>query len=69
MACLLHPGGELDFVELVVLVDVEVARVLALAGTGRNRLQRRAAEEGQFDVVREAMHPEEPAPALDPVKR
>jgi hypothetical protein len=27
---LLHPSGELSFVELVVLLDVEVARVLTL---------------------------------------
>ena len=35
LAGLLHPCGELSFIELVLLVDVEVARVLALAGAGR----------------------------------
>src|SRR6266516_1451938 len=49
-AGLLHPGGELSFVELVVLVDVEAARVLALGRSRRDRTQRRAAEESQFDV-------------------
>jgi hypothetical protein len=37
---------------LATLVDVKVTRVLALAGAGRDRPQRRAAEEGHFDVVR-----------------
>src|SRR5882724_4449435 len=68
-ARLLHPGGELSFVELVVLVDVEVARVLALGLAGGDRTQRRAAEESHFDVVREAMDAEEPALALDSIKR
>jgi hypothetical protein len=38
LAGLLHPSGELSFVELVVLMDVEVARVLALglAGGGQD---------------------------------
>jgi len=39
LAGLLHPSGEPSFVELVVLMDVEVARVLALGfagGTGRS---------------------------------
>src|SRR4030081_3848130 len=69
LAGLLHPSGELSFVELVVLMDVEVARVLALGLAGGNRAQRRAAEEGHFDVVREAMDAEEPALALDSVER
>ena len=34
LAGLLHPSGELSFVELVVLMDVEVARVLALGLAG-----------------------------------
>ncbi len=33
------------------------ARVLALAGTGRDRSQRRAAEKGHLDVVREGVDP------------
>src|SRR5204862_4467844 len=65
------PGncGELSFVELVVLMDVEVARVLALGHAGGDRTQRRAAEESHFDVVREAVDAEEPALALDSIKR
>src|SRR5258707_7923800 len=50
---LLHPVRHLRLVELVGLVDVDVARVLALAGAGRHRPQRRAAEEGHLDVARE----------------
>jgi hypothetical protein len=52
LAGLLHPSGELSFVELVVLMDVEVARVLALGLAAGDRTQRRAAEESHFDVVR-----------------
>src|SRR5439155_6111088 len=69
LAGLVHPSGELSFVELVVLMDVEVARVLALGRSRRDRTQRRAAEESHLDVVREAMDAEEPALALDSVKR
>jgi hypothetical protein len=46
LAGLLHPSGELSFVELVVLMDVEVARVLALGlagGTGRSDVPRKKA--------------------------
>src|SRR6266436_905417 len=50
---LLHPVRHLRLVELVALVDVDVARVHALAGAGRDRSQRCAAEEGHLDVVRE----------------
>src|SRR5436190_15704446 len=73
LARLLHPTGELSFVKLVVRMDVEVARVLALGSAGRDRTQRRAAEESHFDVAREAMEAEEPglplALALDSVQR
>src|SRR5438270_2358 len=69
LAGLLHPGGELSFIEQVILTDVEAARVLARGFAGRYRTQRRAAEENQFDVVREAMDAEKPALALDSVKR
>src|SRR5216117_3722608 len=48
LAGLLHPSGELSFVELVVLVDVEVARVLALGLAGGDGTQRRAAEESHL---------------------
>ena len=38
-ARLLHPSGELSFVELVVLVDVEVAHFLVLGLAGGERTQ------------------------------
>jgi hypothetical protein len=41
---LLHPIRHLRLVELVAFVDVDVARVLALAGAGRDWSQRRAAK-------------------------
>src|SRR5436190_485779 len=68
LAGLLHPSGELSFVELVVLMDVEVARVLALGLAGGDRTQRRAAEESPLDVLREAMEAEEPTLALDSIE-
>src|SRR5437867_1111137 len=66
---LLHPFRHLSFVEFVAFVDVDVAPVLALAGAGRDRTQRCAAEEGHFDIVREGMEPQEPTLALDAVHR
>src|SRR5436190_23678892 len=66
---LLHPVHQLRLVELVALMDVDVARVLALAGTGRDRSQRRTAEEGHLDVAREDMDANEPTLALDAVER
>jgi hypothetical protein len=42
-------------------MDVEVAHVLPLGLAGRDRTQRRAADESHLDVVREAMDAEEPA--------
>src|SRR4051794_40923881 len=68
LAGLLHPGGELSFVELVVFVDVEVAHVLVLGRSRRERTQRRAAEESHFDVPREAMKAEHPALAVDAIE-
>src|SRR5262245_59117153 len=68
-AGLLHPSGELTFDELVILVEVEVAHVPVIGLAGGKRTQRRAAEEGQFDVLREAMKGEEPALALDAIER
>ena len=67
-ARLLHPGGELSFVELVVLVDVEVAHVLLLGRAGRDRRERRAAEESHLHVLREAMEAEEPDLVLDAIE-
>src|SRR5229473_760325 len=66
---LLHPVRHLRLVEFVAFVDVDVARVLALAGAGRDRSQRLAAEEGHLDVVREGVEPQEPTLALDAVQR
>src|SRR5262245_56050304 len=68
LAGLLHPSGELGFVELVVLVDVEVAHFLLPGLAGGKRTQRRAAEETHLDVLVEAMKAEEPALALDAVE-
>jgi len=39
---LLHRGGELSFVELVVLMDIEVAHLPVLGRSRRDRTQRRA---------------------------
>src|SRR5712691_4031282 len=68
LAGLLHPGGELSFVELVVLMDVEVAHFLLLGLAGGDRTQRRAAKESHLDVFRDAVEAEEPALALDAVE-
>src|SRR6185503_4511137 len=67
-ACLLHPIGELFFIDLIILADVEVAHVLLLGLAGRKRTQRRAAEESHLDVFREAMNAEEPTLALDAIE-
>ena len=48
-------------------MDVDLARVLARAA-GRDRSQRRAAEEGHLDVVGEEVERQEPALALDAVE-
>src|SRR3981081_887341 len=68
LAGLLHPSGELSFVDRGVLVEVEVAHLLLLGLTGGDRTQRRAAEKSHFDVLREAMEAEEPALALDAIE-
>jgi hypothetical protein len=65
---LLDPGRQLLLVELVVLVDVEVAHFLVVGLAGGDRTQRRAAEESHLNVLREAMDAEEPALALDAVE-
>src|SRR5262245_21835803 len=65
---LLHPAGELRFVELA-LADVEVTDFLVFGLAGRDRMQRRAAEECHFDVLSEAMKAEEPDAVLDAVER
>src|SRR5438132_2862839 len=60
LAGLLHPSGELSFVELVVLVDVEVAHFLLLGLDGGEWTQQLAAEECDLDVLCDAMEAEEP---------
>src|SRR5262249_24882411 len=69
LAGLLHPSGELSFVELVALVDIKVARFIALGVAWWDRAQRRPAEESHLDVLREAMDAEEPALAFDSIQR
>src|SRR5215813_3752493 len=68
-AGLLHPGGELGFVELIVLVDIEIARLLLFGLAGRHGPQRRAAEKSHLDVFRKDMDAEKPALFPDAVKR
>src|SRR5438093_2488256 len=60
LAGLFHPSRHLHLVEMVVLVDVEVAHFLLLGLAGGEWSQRRAAEESHLDVLREAMEAEEP---------
>src|SRR5688572_10896486 len=67
LAGLLHPVDELSFVE-AVLADIEVAYVLVLGLAEWHRTQRRAAEEGHFDILREAMKAEEPDMVLDSIE-
>ena len=68
LRCLPDPTRHQLLVDLVVLVDVEVAHFFLLGFAGRDRTQRRAPKESHFDVLRKAMDPEEPALTLDPVK-
>src|SRR5947209_7982564 len=71
LAGLLHPSGELSFVEsrrAGILMDVEVAHFLLLGLAGGRRTQRRAAEESHLDEFRVAMEAEEPALALDAIE-
>src|SRR5262245_4789590 len=53
LAGLLHPISQLSFVDLVVLVDVDVAHFFLLGLARREGAQRLAAEESQLDVLRE----------------
>src|SRR5690606_31913354 len=55
------PVAELRLVELPVLMDVEVAHVRVFRLARRPGPQRRAAQERDLDVAREAMEVEEPA--------
>src|SRR6478735_4792506 len=63
-AGLSHPVQELSFIELI-LINVQVAHFRVFGLTRRDRSQRPAAEEGQLDVLREAVKAEEPAPVLE----
>src|SRR5690606_1252614 len=69
LAGLFYPCRELGFVEGVVFMDVEVARIAAFGFDGRNRVQLPTAEERDLDVLREAMERDEPAVALDAIER
>src|SRR5262245_19086242 len=62
-----NPPHHLRLVELVVLVDVEVTRILVLGLAERNRTQQCATEESHLDVLREAMEAKEPALGLDTI--
>ncbi len=55
---LLHPGGELALIELVILAEIEMAHLLLLGFARRHGIQRRAAKERHFDVAREDMDAE-----------
>src|SRR5688572_3133453 len=66
---LLDPARHEFLVEWFALANVEVAYVLLLRLSGREWPQRRAAEEGHLDVLREAVDAEEPAAAIDAVER
>src|SRR5688500_16934456 len=63
-----NPTRQELLVELLVLANVEVSHVLVLGCAGRKRTQRRTAEEGQLDVLREAVEAEKPALPLHAVK-
>src|SRR5215217_8777623 len=47
-AGLLHPVGELRFIEVVARADVEIAHVLLFGRHRRLRVERRALEEGDL---------------------
>src|SRR5262249_2040049 len=63
-AGLLHPRGELRFVDLFAFMDIEIAHILLFGRARRERVQRCAAEECHFDVLRKAMKAEEPTLVL-----
>src|SRR6185503_8143416 len=65
---LFDPDLQLFLVERIVLVDVEVAHFPVFGLAGGDGTQRRAAEEGHLDVLREAMVAQEPALAFDSVE-
>jgi len=68
LRCLLDPTRQELLVEVVALVDMEVAGALVLGLDGGEWAQRRAVEESHLDVLREAMEVEEPALALDTIE-
>src|SRR5690606_22410432 len=68
-ARLSDPVRKLGFVHRVMLVNVEVARILALRSDRWHRLQPCAAKERNLYIFLEAMIAEEPALSLHAVKR
>ncbi len=58
LAGLLHAIGELNFIELIVLVEVRVARILVLGLDGQDRTPPHAAKECHPDALREPMEVE-----------
>ena len=68
LACLIQ-DDELLLVEIVVLVDVEVAHLGVLGRLGRFGIERRPAEELQLHVLRVAAERQEPALVLEAVER
>src|SRR5829696_2206727 len=69
LARLFHPVGELSLLELIVLMDVEVAYILVLGRARGRGTQGPAPEERHLHVPREAMEVEEPPVAVDSVER
>ena len=63
LARLLHPGGELGFVEFVVLVDVEVAHVLLLGRAGRDGASDAPRKKATFMYFVKTVEAEEPDPS------
>ena len=68
LACLIQDRSWV-LVELVVLVDVEVAHLVVLGRLRRNRIERGPSEELQLHVLRVAAERQEPAVVLDAVER
>src|SRR3546814_12291132 len=51
---LFHPAGERRLADLVVLMDLEIARVAAFRSARRPRRERLAAQEGDLDISTES---------------
>src|SRR5690554_1042365 len=59
--------GEGSLIKLA-FVDIEVTHLRMFGRAGWERLQRRAVEESDFDILREAMNAEEPEVVLYPIE-